>query len=86
MIREFPKRNSALIVDEAHSSWTGHSASNLRRVLAGTQSEDGEHDDTPEEFDSEEQILKVIGAWGPQINLSFYAFTATPKHKTLELF
>ena len=85
-IRELPKRNYALIVDEAHSSQTGQSASNLRRVLAGTQSEDGEHEDTPEEFDPEEEILKVIRARGPQSNLSFYAFTATPKHKTLELF
>lgn len=85
-IKELPKRNYALIVDEAHSSQTGESASNLRRVLAATNLEEAEQEEAPEEFDPEEEVLKAIRARGPQKNLSFYAFTATPKHKTLELF
>lgn len=86
-IKELPKRNYALIIDEAHSSQTGESASNLRRVLAATNLDEAEHEDEPrDEYDPEEEILKVMAARGPQKNLSFFAFTATPKHKTLEMF
>ena len=86
---KLPNRNYAVVVDEAHSSQTGESAKNLKEVLAASNLEDadqqeGEHDPTQE--DSESEILKVIDARGPQSNLSFFAFTATPKHKTLELF
>ena len=84
-IKELPKRNYALIIDEAHSSQTGESASNLRRVLAASNLVEAEKEES-EEFDPEEEVLKAIRARGPQENLSFYAFTATPKHKTLELF
>jgi type I restriction enzyme R subunit len=86
-IRDLPRRHYALIVDEAHSSQTGESASNLRRVLAATNLEEAEAQEaTTAEADPEEEILKAINARGPQKNLSFFAFTATPKHKTLELF
>lgn len=88
-IKELPRRNYALIVDEAHSSQTGEAASNLRRVLAATTLEDAEKEEggaDPSENDAEDEILKQIAARGPQKNLSFLAFTATPKHKTLEMF
>jgi type I restriction enzyme R subunit len=86
-IKELPKRNYALIVDEAHSSQTGESASNLRKVLAATNLEEAEQEESSAaEYDPEEEIATAINARGPQKNLSFFAFTATPKHKTLELF
>lgn len=88
-IKELPKRNYALIVDEAHSSQTGEAATNLRRVLAATSLEEAEQEEggsDPSENDAEDEIIKQIAARGPQKNLSFFAFTATPKHKTLEMF
>ena len=81
-IKELPKRNYALIVDEAHSSQSGESASNLRRVLAATNLEEAEQEESSKEFDPEEEVLKAIRARGPQKNLSFYAFTATPTSGT----
>ena len=74
-------------MDEAHSSQTGESAQNLRKVLAATNLEEAEKEEaSAAEDDPEEEIVKAINARGPQKNLSFFAFTATPKHKTLELF
>ena len=85
-IKDLPRRNYALIVDEAHSSQTGESATNLRRVLAATSLEEAEGQDGGAPADTEDEIVKVINARGPQKNMSFFAFTATPKHKTLEMF
>jgi len=76
-------RRYALIVDEAHSSQTGDSAKELKQVLGSAA------DALPDEDDddsSESALNKVMAARGKQPNLSFFAFTATPKGKTLELF
>src|SRR5579884_358069 len=81
-VKEAPRRNYAIIVDEAHSSQTGESAGHLRRALAAES--EPEQDSTGDE--AEEEILRTVKARGPQKNLSFFAFTATPKHKTLEMF
>jgi len=76
-------RSYAIVVDEAHSSQTGDSATDLKVVLGST---------TPEELDLDEDdgtppaLLARLAARGRQPNLSFFAFTATPKGKTLELF
>ncbi len=86
-VKDLPQRNYALIVDEAHSSQTGESAGNLRRVLAASNLETDETDESGgETADAEDEIAAALAARGPQKNLSFFAFTATPKHKTLELF
>ena len=84
--REIAGRQYALIVDEAHSSQTGDSAQELKQILgAGTElSERGERDD--EEEDWEDRLNRVVESRGRQKNLSFFAFTATPKGKTIELF
>jgi type I restriction enzyme R subunit len=80
-------RRYAVIVDEAHGSQTGESATNLKRVLAATSLEKAEaEDDTGSDDEIEDEILKAIHARGRQPNLSFFAFTATPKKKTIELF
>src|SRR5690606_5192165 len=80
--KESAKRRYAIIVDEAHSSRTGETARELKAILgAPAKAENGE-----EEADYEEQLAKIIASRGRQPNLSFFAFTATPKGKTLELF
>ena len=79
-IGQLPERRYAVIVDEAHSSQTGEAARQLREVLTGT----GEEDDEEETW--EDRIAQVMASRGRQKNLCFFAFTATPKYKTLEIF
>ncbi len=74
-VGKLAKRNYAVIVDEAHSSQGGESAADLKRVLL-----------ISDEDDIEDGLREVMRARGPQPNLSFFAFTATPKAKTLETF
>ena len=71
----------AVIVDEAHSSQSGESAKQLKKALSVN-----ENDPEEEEEDYEDLIRKEIEARGRQPHISYFAFTATPKAKTLELF
>ena len=80
-IEQLPERRYAVIVDEAHSSQTGEAAKELRRVLGAT-----ERDDDLEQDAVEDALAVAVAARGRQANLSFFAFTATPKGKTLQLF
>jgi type I restriction enzyme R subunit len=82
-----PDRCYAVIVDEAHSSQTGEAAKELRRVL-GAEAVPVAGDPAAElPADAVEQALaEAVAARGRQENMSFFAFTATPKGKTLELF
>lgn len=84
-------RNFAVIVDEAHSSQTGKSAMKLKYALADTSDALKEYADiegkTEDEVDeSNDRFLKEIVNAGTHKNLSFFAFTATPKRATLEMF
>lgn len=74
-------RRYAIIVDEAHSSQTGETSRELKSILGvqATESEEGE-------ADWEDRLNQVMQSRGRQKNLSFFAFTATPKGKTLDLF
>jgi len=88
-----PARRYAVIVDEAHSSQTGEAAKDLRLALGATEEEElsaAEAEDAgfiTEAIDPvEEALAKAVGARGRQENLSFFAFTATPKARTLEMF
>lgn len=87
-IGDLPKRRYAVIVDEAHSSQGGESATELKGVLASTAIKEEAKRKTEEEglTDYEEEIIKTMAKRGHQPNLSFFAFTATPKYKTLEVF
>ena len=79
---EISKRRYAIIVDEAHSSQSGETARELKAILGTVaRAENGE-----EEADWEDRLNEVMQSRGRQPNLSFFAFTATPKGKTLELF
>jgi len=79
-------KHFAVIVDEAHTSQTGETSKHLKKVLM-TNIEDAEKEDQgDEEFDLEDAVLDEIKTRGRQPNISYFAFTATPKNKTLELF
>lgn len=91
----------AIIVDEAHSSQTGKSSEKLRETLADTYSKgedcideklqmvaeaEARYEVEAEEEEINEVIADEMKTHGIQPNLSFFAFTATPKQKTLEIF
>ncbi len=75
-------RRYAVIVDEAHSSQTGETARELKGIL-GVNAQNSNGGD---EADWEDRLNQIMASRGQQNNLSFFAFTATPKGKTLELF
>ncbi|MFN8132531.1 MAG: type I restriction endonuclease [Solirubrobacteraceae bacterium] len=78
-------RQYALIVDEAHSSQTGEAAVDLKAVLGDRTIDDLDLD--ADQLDGvPTALLAQLAARGRQGNLSFFAFTATPKARTLELF
>jgi len=88
-VGELQSRKYAVIIDEAHSSSAGENMASLREVLSvSTLEEAAKLDEELEgkEYDPEEEILKTIKKRGKQPNISFFAFTATPKAKTLEMF
>lgn len=74
------ERNYVVIADEAHSSQTGSTARQLKEVLMI----DGQSSD--EELASDDIIDAAVASRRASSNLSYLAFTATPKTKTLELF
>ncbi len=80
-IASLPERTYAVIVDEAHSSQTGEAAKDLRRLLGVAEVDIGD-----DATDTETLLADAVAARGRQPNLSFFAFTATPKGRTLELF
>jgi type I restriction enzyme, R subunit len=79
---EIARRRYAVIVDEAHSSQSGETARELKAILGGSTAANDDED----EPDWEDRLNQVMQSRGRQPNLSFFAFTATPKGKTLELF
>ncbi|MGB3061053.1 MAG: type I restriction endonuclease [Anaerolineae bacterium] len=90
-IGELPQRNYAVIVDEAHSSQGGETAKKMKEVLTvidmGQVMRDARPGyDADDDDDPEDEIRRSMLARGKQPNLSFFAFTATPKPKTLEVF
>ena len=89
-VDEVAGRNFAVIVDEAHSSQTGNSALKLKAALANTEDALWEYAEiegkNEEELDPDDKLMKEMLVHGKHKNLSFFAFTATPKDKTLELF
>jgi len=76
----FKGNSYAIVADEAHSSQTGSTAKELRKVLTAEEIEEGV------ELSAEDIITAAIESRSASSNLSFYAFTATPKTKTLEMF
>src|SRR5438094_7775733 len=80
-------RRCAVVIDEAHSSQGGETATDLKEVLGGEGLRDEAKKRAEEEGrDDMEELFRSMAKRGRQSNLSFFAFTATPKHKTLAVF
>lgn len=85
----FPDRKYAVIIDEAHSSQSGENNRQMRKALSLEEATQQDAED--EEANDEEKKLNAIieaemARKGRKANVSFFAFTATPKPKTIELF
>ena len=90
-VKDTAGKRFAIIVDEAHSSQTGSSAMKMKVALADKADalkEYAELEGKAEEelLDNEDRLVQEMIAHGRHANLSFFAFTATPKEKTLEQF
>ena len=98
-IKNMADKRFALIVDEAHSSQSGTAAQKVKKALGGNQNKvvtvemDGQNFDIevdvemdPEDVTAEDVINEVMSSRMRPTNVSYFAFTATPKSKTLELF
>lgn len=90
-VNDTTDKRFAIIVDEAHSSQTGSSAMRLKAALADVSDAlkeyaelEGKAED--ELLDDNDRLVREIISHGKHKNLSFFAFTATPKSATLEMF
>ena len=82
-----PTRRFAVIIDEAHSSQGGETATDLKEVLGGQDLVDQAKQLAAEEgADKLEELYRNMAKRGKQANVSFFAFTATPKYRTLAVF
>src|SRR5438093_1212678 len=82
-----PTRRCAVIIDEAHSSQGGETATDLKEVLGGEGlREEAQRRAAEEGLQNMEELFRSMAKRGRQANLSFFAFTATPKHKTFAVF
>ncbi|MBN7816254.1 type I restriction endonuclease subunit R [Algoriphagus pacificus] len=90
-VADLPERKYAVIIDEAHSSQGGEASKKMKEVLASksleeAEQEEAETDDYTADDFVREQVEKSAASRGQQPNISFFAFTATPKYKTLKVF
>jgi type I restriction enzyme R subunit len=80
-------RKCAVIIDEAHSSQSGETATEVKEVLGGEDLRQQAVERAAEEgLTNLEELCRSMAKRGQQKNLSFFAFTATPKFKTLAVF
>jgi len=84
-VSELGDRSYAIVADEAHSSQSGESAKALRIALGHEDKNDDEDEDDVSD-PIEAALVAAATARGRQPNLSYFAFTGTPKNQTLELF
>lgn len=88
-VDEFDRGKYGIIIDEAHSSQGGKASTAMTSILSDKSLEDAYAADKvfEEDLDStEEKIVEIVEKSGKQDNISFFAFTATPKPKTIEKF
>jgi type I restriction enzyme R subunit len=86
-ISDLPGKRFAVIVDEAHSSQAGESTKHVKAVLSANSLDEAAEQEAGDEIDDLEKIVaEEVRKRGRQANVSHFAFTATPKPKTLELF
>lgn len=77
-VTQLKSKSFAIIIDEAHSSQSGTNAQKLSEVIRDKNGEENES--------LEDQLIETIKNKKLQPNASYFAFTATPKPKTLEMF
>lgn len=88
-VGEFNRGTYGIIIDEAHSSQGGKASSAMTALLSNKTLEEAYEQSMLEEeeaTDEEERMIEAIAKSGNQSNISFFAFTATPKPKTVERF
>jgi type I restriction enzyme R subunit len=85
-IGELPGTNFAIIIDEAHSSLSGQMARKLNEALSKPNEDDEIETEDNDTVTGEDLITDLIKSRKLLPNASYFAFTATPKNKTLELF
>ncbi|MDJ0902077.1 MAG: DEAD/DEAH box helicase family protein [Xenococcus sp. MO_188.B8] len=89
-VGKLPNRNYAVIIDEAHSSQGGESSKKLKEVLSAQSLEAAAESEQNEDYTGEDFVNdyadRSAQARGKQPNISFFAFTATPKPKTIAIF
>lgn len=73
-------RNFAIIIDEAHSSQSGKAAGSMNMSLSG------QYSSSDADIDVEDKIVELMEANRMIANASYFAFTATPKPRTIEMF
>ena len=81
VVQMHQERNYAILIDEAHSSQSGEVARHMRKALSLKEAAEEEKDK-----DVDDIITAEIKRKGQQPNISQFAFTATPKDKTVQLF
>ncbi|WDL74207.1 type I restriction endonuclease subunit R [Helicobacter winghamensis] len=81
-ITHLQNKTFAIIIDEAHSSQSGKNAQKMGEAISNKESSQIDSN----EIDIEEELIKIIENKKFQKNASYFAFTATPKPKTLEMF
>ncbi|MGN7820536.1 type I restriction endonuclease subunit R [Chitinophaga sp. 22536] len=89
-VGELPERKYAVIIDEAHSSQGGEATKKMKEILAAKSLEKAEEEENIDDYTGDdfirEQVERSATSRGQQPNISFFAFTATPKYKTLKIF
>lgn len=75
---EMKNKHFGIIIDEAHSSQNGSMSAKMNIALSGNSGENGE--------DLEDKLNAIIEGRKMVKNANYYAFTATPKNKTLQMF
>jgi type I restriction enzyme R subunit len=85
-IGDLPGTNFAIIIDEAHSSLSGQMARKLNEALSKPNEDDVIETEDNDTVTGEDLITDLIKSRKLLPNASYFAFTATPKNKTLELF
>ena len=85
-MKDEENRNYAIIIDEAHSSQTWNNAKKMKQVLSTNSLEEAEQVEADEMNELDEELFREMEQSKNLHNASFFAFTATPKNKTVELF
>lgn len=89
-VGDLPDRTYAVIIDEAHSSQGGEASKKMKEVLATQSLEEAEQEENTDDPTAEDAVNDAVEksaqARGKQDNISFFAFTATPKAKTMAVF